>query len=283
IVVPYYYQEPVRCTRAKLLEVSGLALSDEEISASLARMGMHSIVDKDCIYVTVPEYRDDFLHEVDLIEDIIIGHGLENYTPTMELDFTIGRLSPAEELGRKVKDIMVGLGFQEMIYNYLGSKKEYCDNMNISDEKSVHIANPMSENYEMVRPSILPCLLESESVSGHAAYPHSIFEVGKVAFLSLDENSGTKTVNSLGFFSSDSRIGFNEASSYVNTLMYFLRKDYSLAERENDNRFIPGRCATVISEGREIGCFGEIHPAVLENWGCGMPSIACEINLDSLL
>lgn len=283
IVVPYYYQEPVRCTRAKLLEVSGLALSDEEISASLARMGMHSIVDKDCIYVTVPEYRDDFLHEVDLIEDIIIGHGLENYTPTMELDFTIGRLSPAEELGRKVKDIMVGLGFQEMIYNYLGSKKEYCDNMNISDEKSVHIANPMSENYEMVRPSILPCLLESESVSGHAAYPHSIFEVGKVAFLSPDENSGTKTVNSLGFFSSDSRIGFNEASSYVNTLMYFLRKDYSLAERENDNRFIPGRCATVISEGREIGCFGEIHPAVLENWGCGMPSIACEINLDSLL
>ncbi|MBO4388489.1 MAG: phenylalanine--tRNA ligase subunit beta [Spirochaetales bacterium] len=283
LTIPYYYQKPAFCTKSKLARVSGLALSDEQIVKALARMGVHAVTDSDNVYATVPEYRDDFLHEVDLIEDVIIGHGLENFTPVMNLDFTIGRLSPAEELSRKVKDIMVGLGFQEMMYNYLGSKKEYCDRMNISDEKAIHIANPMSENYEMVRPSILPCLLESESVSGHAVYPHCIFEVGKVAYLCPEDNSGTVTRNSLGFFASDSRIGFNQVSSYENTLMYFLRKEYTLQALENDPRFIEGRCASIICDGKTVGCFGEINPAVLENWGCSMPSIACEIDLDALL
>jgi phenylalanyl-tRNA synthetase beta chain len=283
IVVPYYYQSPISCTKAQLAKVSGLELSDDEITASLARMGLHAFVDGETVYATVPEYRDDFLHAVDLIEDVIIGHGLGNYTPQMPTDFTIGRLSKTEELARKAKNIMVGLGFQEMIYNYLGSKKEYIDRMNITDKDAIYIANPMSENYEMVRPSIIPCLLESESVSGHATYPHSIFEVGKIAYLCPDTNSGTVTRNSLGFFSSNSRIGFNEANSYVNTLMYFLKKDYKLAELEGDNRFIPGRCAAIQIDGKTIGCFGEIHPAVLVNWGCNMPSIACEIDLDCLL
>lgn len=283
VTVPYYYQEPASATRTQLTKVSGVELSNEEITASLARMGLHSVVDGEGIFATVPEYRDDFLHAVDLIEDIIIGHGLGNYEPEMPHDFTIGRLSKAEELSRKVKQIMVGIGFQEMIYNYLGSKKEYIDRMNITDEKAIHIANPMSENYEMVRPSIIPCLLESESVSGHATYPHSIFEVGKVAYLCPEENSGTITRNSLGFFSSNTRIGFNEASSYINTLMYFLGKEYRLVELEGDHRFISGRCASIEVGGKVIGCFGEVHPAVLENWGCNMPSIACEIDLDSLL
>lgn len=283
ITIPYYYQEGAHCTKEECAKLSGLDLSDKEIVDALARMGITGFVDDNVVYATVPEYRDDFLHPVDLIEDIIIGHGLENYTPAELTDFTIGRLSPAEELSRKIKNILVGLGFQEMIYNYLGSKKEYCDNMNITDEKCIHIANPMSENYEMVRPSIIPCLLESEAASGHATYPHNIFEIGKVAYLCEEDNSGTVTRNNLGFFSSNTRIGFNEASSYINTLMYFLNKEYKLVELENDPRFIPGRCASVIVDGKSVGVFGEVHPIVLENWNCNMPSIACELDIDSLL
>ena len=63
---------------------------------------------------------------------------------------------------------MIGMGFQEMMYNYLGSRREYVDNMHIKGDKVIMIANPMSENFEAVRPSIIPSLLESESVSGHA-------------------------------------------------------------------------------------------------------------------
>ena len=178
---------------------------------------------------------------------------------------------------------MVGMGFQEMIYNYLGSRREYVDNMHIKGDKVIMIANPMSENFEAVRPSVIPSLLESESVSGHATYPHRIFEVGKVAYLEPSDNSGTVTRNSLGFMSADGTVTFNDANSFVNTLMYFLRVEYTLAAPEEDPRFIPGRCAEIIVGGKKVGIFGEVHPAVLESWGCSMPAVVTEIDLDCLL
>jgi phenylalanyl-tRNA synthetase beta chain len=283
ITVPYYFQEPVSCSMAQIHKTLGMKLSSTEVVNALKRMGMHAICDNDVVYATVAEYRNDFLHPVDLIEDVMIGHGLNKFEPEMPQDFTVGRLSPAEEMGRKVKDLMVGLGFQEMMYNYLGSKREYVDNMNFPQEKCIFISNPMSENYEVVRPSIIPSLLESESVSAHAPFPHKIFEVGKVAFRDERDNSGTTTRNTLGFLASDSVMGYNDVSSLVNTLLYFLGKEFSLATLEGDARFIEGRCARIMIGQIEVGVFGEIHPQVLENWGSIMPTIACEIDLDLVM
>ncbi len=154
--------------------------------------------------------------------------------------------------------------------------------MHISDEKVVFIANPMSENYEVVRPSILPSLLESESVSGHAVYPHNIFEIGKVCYKDDRDNSGTVTKNHMGFFSADNQIGYNEAASYIQTLMYYLKKEYTLSPVVEDGRFIPGRAAKIVVDGEEVGLFGEVHPQVLESWSCSMPAIMAEIDLDML-
>lgn len=280
--VPYYFQEKASCTLEDIRKTLGETLSTDQVQVALKRMGIESSVDNDIVTITCPVYRNDFLHAVDVVEDIMIGHGLEKFIPTIPKDFTVGRLSPAEEMARKVKDIMVGLGFQEMMYNYLGSKREYSDNMNIDSEKLIIISNPMTENYEAVRPSVIPSLLESEAVSQNAVYPHLIFEVGKIAYLEPSDNSGTVTKNSLGFLAANQTIGFNEVNSYVNTLMYFLRTEYSLAPCQNDNRFIPGRCADIIVKGNKIGCFGEVHPQVLENWGCANPVVVCEIELDSI-
>ena len=154
--------------------------------------------------------------------------------------------------------------------------------MHVDGKDCVFIANPMSENYEVVRPSIIPSLMESESVSGHAAIPHKIFEVGKVCYKDPSENSGTTTRNHLGFSVTDNAVGYNEVSSIVYTLMFFLKKEYTLGEVAEDPRFIPGRCAYILVGGKAVGIFGEIHPQVLESWGVGYPTVACEIDLDLL-
>lgn len=282
ITVPYYFQKPIGCSLQFVRGMLGVDLSDEEIIDSLANMGVYSIIDDDMVYVTVPEYRNDFLHPVDIVEDVMIGYGLDRFSPTMPDDSTVGRITEVEAFARKVKDVMVGLGFQEMIYNYLGSKREYIDNMHVDGSGYIKISNPMSENYEYVRPSIIPSLLESESVSGHAVYPHQIFEVGKVAFLDDSDDSGTVTKNYLGFLASASEMGFNQLNSLVSTLCYYIGKEYSVEERI-DPRFIEGRSGTLLYKGTRVGVFGEIHPSVLESWGCSMPTIACEIDLDLLL
>jgi phenylalanyl-tRNA synthetase beta chain len=281
VTVPYYFQKPAACELGFLRKMLGENLSEEQIIAALRRMGIHSIVDDSMVYITVPEYRNDFLHPVDIVEDVMIGHGLGNFAPELPNDSTVGRITEAEAFSRKVKEIMVGLGYQEMMYNYLGSKREYIDNMRVDGSDYIQIANPMSENYEFVRPSIVPSLLESESVSAHAVYPHQIFEVGKVAFLDESDNSGTTTRDYLGFLAAGSDMGFNQLSSLVSTLFYFMNRTYTMEEMV-DPRFIEGRCGQLVSDGKVVGIFGEVHPAVLENWGITMPTIACEVDLNLL-
>lgn len=283
ITVPYYFQDTEEASIKDTEKKLGVSLTGEECVESLKKMGVKSTFKGDTITVTCPEYRNDFLHEVDVAEDIMIGRGLSTFEPEMPKDFTVGRLKPEEEFSRKVKGILVGLGFQEMMYNYLGSKKEYLDNMHMSPDNAVFILNPMSENYEVIRPSILPCLLESESVSGNAVYPHKIFECGKYTVKDPTDNSGTHTGNSVGLLVSDVNVGYNEASSIIQSLMYFLRREYTLKAVENDPRFIPGRAAYVIYNGKRAGIFGETHPAVLESWNSGMPTIMAELDLDVLL
>lgn len=282
ITVPYYFQKEAICPLSFLHKTLGETLSDEAITIALKKMGISSILSEGNVVIRVPEYRNDFLHPVDIVEDVMIGHSLALFSPELPKDSTVGRLSPAEILSRKVKDICIGMGFQEMMYNYLGSRKEYIDNMHVSGDDYIQIANPMSENYEYVRPSIIPSLLESESMSAHAIYPHHIFEVGKVAYLCDSDNSGTVTKNHLGFLSAAGEMGFNHLNSFIATLFYYLRTEYVMSELI-DNRFIPGRCGKLIVDGKEVGIFGEIHPSVLDSWNITMPTIACEIDLDSFL
>jgi phenylalanyl-tRNA synthetase beta chain len=282
IVSPFYFQEPMEVDLPDASKMLGVEFSMDEALQALNRMGVPAGKSGDeKLTIQVPPYRNDFLHPVDVIEDIMIGHGMSNFEPIMPSDFTVGRITPEESFSRKVQDIMIGLGFQEMMYNYLGSKRDFIDKMAISGDEFIQIENPMTENYEYVRASIMPNLLNSESVSAHAVYPHNIFEVGKTAFLNEEDNSGTVTRNILGFLSADGEIGFNEVSAHVSAVFYYLSKDYTLQELD-DPRFIRGRSARILYGGREVGVFGEVHPQVLENWGIQVPCTCCEIDLDTL-
>ena len=282
VTFPYYFQVPVSVEAARVSKLLGKPFSVQAVRDAVERMG--SDTDSHGQYVTVypPEYRNDFLHAVDIVEDVMMGKGMAFFEPERPRDFTIGRLSPIELLSRKAKAILAGLGGQEMIYAYLGSGKDLVERMGTGDAEIVRISNPMAESFEYVRPSILPSLLGSESVSSRAPYPHRIFEAGKVAFRNPLENYGVSTRARIAFLLAHGSADYNEAASQVATLMFFLGKEYTIAETE-DPRFIPGRQARIIHKGDPIGIFGEVHPRVLEAWNIAMPCVAAELDLDSLL
>lgn len=301
ITVPYYFQKPQKAVLSDINALLGETLTVEDVIAALHRMGISATetsgatVSDPTVLIRVPEYRNDFLHAVDIVEDVMIGRGMDSFAPEMPQDFTVGRLSPVEEFTRRVKSTMVGLGFQEMIFNYLGSGVDYIESMyDQSDWESayanaVQIANPMSENYEFVRPSILPSLLSSEAVSANAAYPHHVFEVGKVAQRDESDVSGTITRTFLGFLSADGDAGFNLVNSHVSAILFYMGREYTLREAQ-DSRFIPGRAAEIVgvpkkksSDPPVFGIFGEVHPRVLEQRGIQVPCTAGEIDLERLL
>ncbi len=282
ITFPYQFQTPVDVTLEAVNRLLGVNFIGDQAQAALKKAGVFSRYDNGVITVFPPPYRNDFLHPVDVIEDVMIGHGLQHFEPETPSDATIGRLSREELFGRQVRDLMIGMGFQEMIYNYLGSKKDFIDKMNISGHDVLQILNPMTENYEFVRNSVAPNLLETEAASAHAVYPHHIFEVGKIVRLDASDNQGSVTRNSLGWLSAGADEGFNQTNARVASLFYYLGKDYTVKE-SSDPRFIPGRGADVFVGGKKCGVFGEVHPQVLENWNIGVPATLGEVDLDTLL
>jgi len=283
VVIPYYFQNPVDLTLSYAEKLLGRTFTQAEALECLARAGCPAAAKgNNEVTVRPPVFRNDFLHPADVVEELMIGKGMDAFTPVMPRAFTVGRHSPEELFARKAKSIMVGLGYQEMIYNYLGSARDFIERMRLTGEGIIRIGNPMSESYEYVRNSILPCLLSSESVSGNAVYPHRIFEAGKIAKPDPSENYGTVTRNYLGFLTADKDAGFNEANAHASALLYYLSVDFILRELD-DPRFIPGRAADVLVNGRRAGFFGEIHPEVLANWGISMPCSGGEIDLDALL
>ncbi len=299
IVVPFYFQQPTKATLAAINKKLGCDLTKKEVLDALSRMDNDVTAkdipvtdatkkyckanNSDVEFVLNPApYRNDFLHEVDIIEDVMIGVGLDNFKPQRPNDFTVGKLSDVTLFSRKAKEIMVGLGYQEMIFNYLGSKRDYIDRMNVSADNVIEISNPMSENYQFVRPSIISSLLRAESAAGQAVFPHKIFEIGKVAFLDPKENTGTKTIQSLGFMTAVNNANFNDLASEVSSLLYLLDHKYDVKE-VSDPRFIPGRQAAIMVNGKQVGVFGEVHPQVLENWSITVPCVAGEINIEDLM
>lgn len=282
IMVPYYFQPTTKTTLAAVNKLLGSDFDMPKVVDALTRMGSTVEVKGEEITLSPAPYRNDFLHEVDIIEDVMIGCNISAFEPRTPQDFTVGRLMPLTEYSRKAKTLMVGLGYQEMIFNYVGSKKDYIDNMLIDGSKVIEIANPMSENYQFIRPEILSSLCRAESGSANAMYPHKIFEIGKVAYLKEDENTGTITRQHIGFMTAAANANFNALASEVSSLLYFLDHEYKVVETE-DPRFIKGRQAGVVVNGEVIGVFGEIHPQVLENWGITTPCAAGEIDLESLM
>ena len=286
IVVPYYYQPSTKATLNHINKLLGSSFSEQEVIEALEKMGntvTSAKIDGDVEFTLFPApYRNDFLHEVDVIEDVMIGRDLETFEPEKPSDFTIGRLLPVTEFSRKTKTVMVGLGYQEMIFNYVGSRQDYIEKMNINGSDVIEIANPMSENYQFIRSSIISSLLKAESGSANAIFPHKIFEIGKVAYICSEENTGTRTRQCLGFLTAANNANFNSAASEVSALLYYLDHKYEVSE-SSDPRFISGRQAAIIVNGKQVGIFGEIHPAVLENWSISVPCVAGELDLEEIM
>jgi phenylalanyl-tRNA synthetase beta chain len=278
------------CTLAHASRLLGVPITASEAVGCLRKAGLKAAPTAHEVTITPPPYRNDFLHPVDVVEEIMIGRGMASFEPVWPQDFTVGRLSVTELRSRRVVEIMVGLGYQEMIYTYLGSTEDLVRKMRRDGQEGdgqgvIRIANPISESYETLRDSILPNLLASEAVSANALYPHRTFEVGRICRRSAAENYGSVTRNHLGLLVSHREAGFNDVRAHLGALFYYLGRQHALVPLE-DPRLIPGRCASVLSAGdtqSRLGVIGEVHPEVLDNFGIQMPCAAVELDLDAVM
>ena len=279
VTCPYDLTEPLRVDADEIYKVVGSHISMGQIQTALNAMGYRDVDVRDGIIKVRPApYRDDILHPVDVVEDVVIGVGYEAFEPEMPRDFTVGKAAPEEDLADRFRNLMVGSGFQEVFLPILCSKKEQTVDMNNPDAKIVSISNPMSENYSAIRGALLPGLLKTEATSRRALYPHRIFEVGEVGVLAPGEDYGTRTDIHLCALEASDEANLSGIQSFLEVLSYYFNFEYTIAPIEHPT-FLPGRSGEIRTGERVYGLIGEIHPSVLEIWGINYPVSAFEVDI----
>jgi len=267
----------------------GTGVAAEEAARELAAYGYDAAAEnigeaggEPAVRVTVPPYRDDVLHPVDVIEDLAIAMGYDRFEPRMPSEFTVGSLLPTERLSDRVREAMVGLGFQEVLGNVLVAREELTDFMELHGGVPVTVANAMTASYGVLRNAVLPSLLRVERESGKAFYPHALFEVGEVATPDDDAPMGSDTRTHLAALLAHPEANFSELAARLEMLCYDLRLEQSL-EPVDHASYIPGRAGRVVVGGWEVGIIGEVAPAVLSHWGITVPCVAFELNLTQVV
>ena len=284
---PFNFQKARSIPIKTIEDALGVPLGAERIRQALLAYGYEASASKDrgAISVKIPPYRNDLMHPLDVVEDVAISRGYGEFTPIMPSQFTVGSLSRLEEMSDRVRDMMVGMGFQEIISNIMASRQELIDRMRLAGsdrDQIVEVENVMTQAYSCLRQWITPSLLRVEAASTRAFYPHRLFEVGEVAVPDATEETGVRTLMVLGALIAHANANFSEAHSCLDLLLFYLDRPYTL-EPISHRSFLDGRAGRIVSNGRAVGLIGEIHPEVLEHWQVSMPSVVFELEVDALV
>ena len=254
--------------------IIGVRLAQEDVKRSLLRMGYDVRIEGDEIIVRIPAWRGDILHDIDVVEDIAIGYGFNRIEPDKPKCLTYGRSLKKSRMIKKMRTILIGLGFCEVATLTLSNKRDELERMG-SEGKVIEIENPISGELSCVRASLLPSLMKICRANRHRPLPQRIFEVGYVV------NEEAKNELHLSFLEIDEGTNFSRCKSLFEAISRDAGMELEMKRYEHP-AFIKGRCAGIYYRGELIGYFGELHPKTLVEFDLEHPGIALEMNLDQI-
>ncbi|HLF05760.1 MAG TPA: phenylalanine--tRNA ligase subunit beta [Thermoplasmata archaeon] len=258
--------------------VLGAPATPREAAAALRRAGHDANENGPLIEVDAPAYRADILHVVDLVEDVAIGLGYDTIPTSLPRHAVFARRLGDVGQEDSIASSLIGQGFTEistlMVSNAATAARNFETPGVGAPAPGAAISNPITMDHTHLRASLLPDLMNSFRINRHRDMPQRIFEIGLVF-------DGSREHRRAGFAAMHARASFTECKSHAESLLRDLRvvADVDAAAKPG---FISGRCASAIVAGKEVGFFGEIHPAVLENFELAAPVIACEVDIARL-
>jgi len=266
----------------------GIELTSDDIVKNLEKTRFDAEkIDEELVRVTVPRYRIDILHEVDIIENIALGYGFNDLPAELPEFATVANPDPKREFDKVLEQVMIGLGFTEVKSLMLTSEEQHYTKLGreIVDER-VTVAQPITQDRTMIRQSLINSLLEFLEDNKHEELPQKIFEIGDVAYIDEDVEVKMKTVKKMAGAQISTNANLTTIKSYMESIVSNLGFKMIL-EDYDDSVFIQGRCAKFTVEAMDekipftfTGYFGEVHPQVLTNFDLEYPTIMFEIEFE---
>ncbi|HEY0196693.1 MAG TPA: phenylalanine--tRNA ligase subunit beta [Methanobacterium sp.] len=256
----------------------GIESTRDEIIEMLRRVRLDAeALSEDEIEVSIPPYRIDILHEVDIIENVAIGYDFRKIEARLPDVATVASEDPHKNFENRLREIMIGYGFYEVMSLMLTSEEQHYQKMNLPSEERVVVAQPISQDRTMIRKNLLNGLMEFLEDNKHEELPQKIFEVGEVVYLDEVAETGTRGVSKLAALITHSTANFTEIKSLTASLISNLGLAMDIKPL-NHPSFIKGRCAGVVTEENKVkGFFGEISPLVISNFNLEYPVVVFEL------
>jgi phenylalanyl-tRNA synthetase beta chain len=303
----------VKLDPAFVSRILGFDIPATQIAEILRVIGCD--VDEATFEVDPPSWRSDLLTQADLTEEVarMIGYDkIPSVLPPRPLHAT---LTPTQKRRRAVANMLANRGLAE-VQTFPFTNQETIDFMGFVGERAAtyRIANPMSEEFPLMRVHLVPGLIEvAQRNISRGAKDFAIFEMGSifrssqklVPFISpdLQKRPDQKIID--GIFASVPPQAFHVAGLLVGKIeeedwqgkarSYTWQDAIALAQdilqlcnlewtvkRSDFAPWHPGRCAELIVDGKAVAHAGELHPRIVAKYGLPERSVAFAVGLSAL-
>ncbi len=291
-------RKPIKLSTAAIKRIMGVDYSLDQVVSSLAVLGFECHADKttSSVAAKAPYWRSDINIPVDVIEEVARIQGYEQI-PTTLLAQAIPQQKPAPITGlkRRIRNMMVGYGFQELV-SFSLTNMDVLVKLSPDSRKPeplpVHIANPASTEQEYLRPTLRAGLLAALTLNkAFVDEGLRLFELGKV-YLNHAENLPDEPDMLCGVMcgprnerwwqGGSEQVDFFDAKGIVESLL----KQTGIAvkfEKSADENLHPTNQTAIIAEDKQIGVVGELHPSVKEHFELTQKVYLFEINIPLLI
>jgi len=239
--------------------------------------------------VTVPPYRyRDLEREIDLIEEVARLYGYDNFCEELPDKTEPGYLSLEQLLMRQLREALRAAGLTELVQYSLVKPKD-------NHEHQIRLANPLLIEYSALRTDLLSGLIDAFQYNleqGNGAL--NGFEIGRIFWR---EEEGLEEADAIaGILGGDPTQGrwvrggrespmtWYEAKGLLESVFQRLGlNNVEYQPNRQDDRFHPGRTASLWLQGERLGNFGQLHPLLRQERGLPDAVYAFELDLDVIL
>lgn len=284
---------PLRLERIQ--RVAGVCPPRASVVQVLERLGLGVEEQGERLEVAIPSVRRDLAMEDDLVEEVLRIWGYDRIPSTLPAGPLLLTRRPRHlALEATVRQALVGRGLREAItYSLVNPAHLPPFGFEPEDPRVVALRNPLSADRSVLRPSLLPGLLEAVALNSRRQLADvQLFELGRVfeaqgpGELAREETrlgvvmTGLRSPRS--WHAPKARVDLFDLKGVVETTVEAL----GLGEVEVEPAGLPhleaGRGVFAVVAGVRVGAFGELASRLGELFDLHAPVFVAELSLDRL-
>jgi len=275
---------PITFYPARCESLGGMKVVPARATQILKALGFDVKGSEEKLEVVPPSWRFDVEHEADLVEEVL---RVEGYDKIESVSYGARPeekpLASLQERRFVVRDQLAGRGLMEAVtWSFMAKKEaEFFGEV----PESLVLANPISQDLEVMRPSLLPNLLKAVLFNQNRGMDSiGFFEVGPQysdvtpkgqQMMATGVRAGTFPIFPGNWCEKKRPVDIYDVKADACTIMLG-----GTWEPTAPSWYHPGRSATLKLGPQVMGYFGELHPRILKAFDLKGPVVGFELFLD---